>query len=227
MWRQISYGARVRALRPSRYRELLAAVHARRPRTIVEIGAHNGRNACRMIETAAIFTDPSQIHYHGFDLFELLTEDELVKEFSLRPPTRAEVQRRLEKTGANIHLHQGYSRDTLKAWRGGGNGHGAPQVDFLFIDGGHSIETVASDWADLLPTITPDTTVVLDDYYPGDEPQLKELGCRPLIESLDRSQFEVEVLKAEDRFPKDWGVLRVRMVRVGRRAPASPAAAAK
>src|SRR4051794_24682948 len=106
-----------------------------------------------MIETAALFVDPREIHYHGFDLFEMLTEAELVKEFSLRPPSRAEVQQRLERTGANIHLHQGYSRDTLKAWRPG-NGANHP-IDFLFIDGGHSLETIASDWQDLTPPPPP------------------------------------------------------------------------
>jgi hypothetical protein len=217
VWREVSYWTRVHTARPSRYRQLLAAVHARRPRTIVEIGAHNGRNAQRMIETAALFADPLEIHYHGFDLFEMLTEAELVKEFSLRPPSRAEVQQRLERTGANIHLHQGYSRDTLKAWHPG-NGASHP-IDFLFIDGGHSLETIASDWQDLAPRITADTTVVLDDYYPGTEPEVQQVGCRRLVESLDRAAFEIEILPTEDRFRKDWGVLRVQMVRVRRRPP--------
>lgn len=216
MWNQISYWSRVRTRRPRRYRRLLETVHARRPRTIVEIGTHKGRNAVEMIETASLFAAPRDIHYFGFDLFEMLTEEDLVKEFSLRPPSRAEVQRKLEQTGANIHLFQGYSRDTLKRLQqepAAANG-----IDFVFLDGGHSHETIESDWRDIQPVLKRDSVVVFDDYYPGTEPEVQQVGCRKLIESLDRSIFEVTILAAEDHFRKDWGVLRVQMVSVRQKA---------
>ncbi|MDI7268409.1 MAG: class I SAM-dependent methyltransferase [Myxococcota bacterium] len=213
------YAVRSLTLTPRRYRRLLEAVYDRRPRTIVEVGTYDGRHACQMIETAAVFAEPGEIDYHGFDLFDRLTEDELRKEFSKRPPSRAEVQERLERTGARIHLYEGYSRDTMPALQR--NERTGDGIDFAFIDGGHSLETVACDWENVRRVMDVSSVVILDDYYPGDEPQVRDVGCRTLIEGLDRGVYDVEVLDPEDRFVKDWGVLRVRMVRARLRRPAA------
>jgi hypothetical protein len=197
---------------PRRYRNLFRLVRERRCRTLLEVGTYDGEHARQLIETAALRWPRSEIQYYGFDLFEDLTETDLQREFSKRPPPQRAVQARLTATGAQVHLFKGYSRETL------------PQVlrrtdrprhfDFAVIDGGHSQETVASDWRVVQALVGPESVVVFDDYYDNTEDAVRELGCRGLIDGLDRRAYEVRVLDPVDRFRKDWGVLRVRMVSV-------------
>jgi hypothetical protein len=65
-----------------------------------------------------------------------------------------------------------------------------------------------------------DTVVIFDDYYGNTGPEVAGVGCRSIIENLDRNEFDVQVLSPEDRFSKEWGALRVSMVRVTRRQSA-------
>lgn len=40
-------------------------------------------------------------------------------------------------------LHEGYTRDTLPSFR---EANPTFRAEFVFIDGGHSIDTIANDW---------------------------------------------------------------------------------
>jgi hypothetical protein len=210
---------RLLTLRPRRYRRLLEGIYRNRCRRIAEIGTYDGAQARRMIETAAIFHPPGRIEYFGFDLFERQTDADLAHELSLRPPPRAAVDARLRRTGARIDLRIGYTRDTLPRFVDEERSR-AEALDFIFIDGGHAIGTVRSDWEHLRSIVRPATTVVFDDYYVDPPPAVRDKGCQAIIDSLDRSRWEVEILDPEDAFEKEFGVLRVRMVRVRLRAGA-------
>lgn len=137
MLKRLKYFYRLVRMRPRRYRHLLQAVYRTRARTIVEIGVFDGKHARQMVETAAIFRPKQEIEYFGFDLFELLSESELVKEYSKRPPPCEVVRSGLVSTGARIKLYKGYTRDTLPSFVdqvGKSN-----SIDFVFIDGGHAV----------------------------------------------------------------------------------------
>lgn len=195
--------------RPRRYTNLFITIAKNRCRRILEVGTWRGIHAVQMIQTAIVHHAAKDIDYYGFDLFEELTEADLKAEFSKNPATYHAVQQRIQSTEANIHLYKGNTRITL------------PQavdhigvVDLIFIDGGHSIETITSDWNAVRRIMGKHTTVIFDDYYLNTEPEVEGVGCQTLITSLDRQAYEVEILQPTDSFVKDWGVLAINMVKV-------------
>ena len=213
---RLRYQFRLLTRQPPRYRSLLKVVYRAQPRVILEIGTHRGKNARQMIQTANIFHPVRHIEYIGFDLFEDLTPEDLEREFSLQPPPRDQVRRIIEDTGASVSLHQGNTRQTLPRFV---EDQGRPKkVDFVFIDGGHSVDTIASDWSSIRELMSRRTVVVFDDYYLNDENEVPGVGCQSLIDSLDRSEYEVELLEPEDRFDHEWGILRIKMACVRIRA---------
>jgi predicted O-methyltransferase YrrM len=209
---RIRYWWRTRPQHPARYANLLRTIRERRCRRLVEIGTWNGEHARQMIETAALAWPRREIEYVGFDLFEDLTEAQRAAEFSKRPPAMAEVARRLEATGARVRLIRGDTRETLPAAASDLAG-----ADLVFLDGGHAIETIASDWAAIERFATPETTILLDDYYVDPAPALDGLGCQSLVDALDRARWNVELLDPVDVFPQAWGALKIRIARVQRR----------
>ena len=199
-------------LRPSRYRNLFNAIHTQKSRSILEVGVFDGHHARMMIQTAAMHHPPGDIHYYGFDLFEDLSNEELKNELSKKPPAKKVVANRLEKLGCHIHLFQGYTRDTLPAFIE--EHKPASPIDFIFIDGGHKIESIQSDWDHIQPLLGPGSLVIFDDYYTNTHEALEGFGCQSIVEDLDRDKFKVTVLKPENHFRKDWGMLQVNMVSV-------------
>ena len=208
----VRYHTLAARIRPKRYRNLFRVIHERRCRCIIEIGTWNGVHAKQMIQTAAIHHPVETIKYLGFDLFEGLTDELLQKELSKRPPAFSEVQRLLAATGANIRLFRGNTRITLPnavdALREG---------DLFFIDGGHSVETIRSDWSAIERALSRDATVIFDDYYMNDPSEVPGLGCQTIVDALDRTTYEVTLLDPVDEFPKSWGVLKVRFAQVRKR----------
>jgi hypothetical protein len=162
-----------------------------------------------MIRVAAAHTDLKSIRYAGFDLFEDLTEEQFRMEYSKRPPTYDEVSRRLKATGAAVALYRGNTRETLPRAL-----DELRRADLVFVDGGHSIETITADWNAVRQGMGPQTTVLFDDYYPDRQRELEGLGCQSIIDALDRTHYVVEVLEPTDAFVQPWGTLRVKMARV-------------
>jgi hypothetical protein len=209
----IEYRRLLLTTRPRRYAELFRTIYKRRCRSLVEIGTWNGVHAEQMIRTAASHFDVASVRYRGFDLFEDLTEEQLKLEFSKRPPGYEAVLERLRRTGADVGLIRGNTRETLPR-----SLDLLAAADLVFIDGGHSIETITADWSAVQRAMGPGTVVIFDDYYPEPDPALHGLGCQSIVDALDRSTYQVEVLPTTDSFPQTWGVLRVRMARVSLRA---------
>jgi hypothetical protein len=203
---------------PKRYDQLTEALEGMQCRTLIEVGTWNGERAKELV-AAALKTNPA-ITYHGFDLFEALTEDELNAELSKRPPSQAEVeaslrrfQRRLAwrpwaRRSFDFELHQGYTRDTLPAFR---DAHPDLRAEFVFIDGGHSIETIANDWAHSSQLVAPGGSIFLDDFY-GNEHLAEEFGCNQLIASLRQDDaWQITVLPDTDEFPEIGAIQIVRV----------------
>ena len=80
----------------------------------------------------------------------------------------------------------------------------------IFVDGGHSWETIDADWSNIQKYIGQETVILFDDYYTGD---VGETGCQRLIDSLSRDIWDVEILPPQET----WGELRINMVKVKRR----------
>ena len=199
------------ARRPRRYRQVLRAVARLRPRSILEVGVFQGRRGVEMIEAAALSRPVEEIEYFGFDLFEKMTSDVMRVELSKWPNPIAEVTARLEATGATIELHAGFTQDTLAAFLATNPGR---RIDFIFLDGGHAVETIHSDWSYLHQLMHSKTVVVLDDYYVDCPHLTDEFGCNGVVGSLDRNQFDWHVLSDVDRFVHDGKPHNVAMAEV-------------
>lgn len=185
-----------------RYKNLLTIIDQVKPVTIMEIGTWDGKTASRMVRHARIFKR-GKIRYFGFDLFMDAPDHEMSK------PNPADMNRatsRLKSTGEKFTLFRGDTRETLP-----GNLPDLPQMDLIFIDGGHSVGTVKSDWKYSRRLMHPGTVVVFDDYWNEEAPRG---GCREVIDALDRNRYEVELLEPIDTFQKPWGLLEVQMVKV-------------
>lgn len=194
---------------PRRYAQLFSGIHRVRPKHILEIGTWTGSRAAQMIAAAKEFNPAQDIHYYGLDLFEEFTENVMSAELSKRPPAMAEVERRLAATGAHIHLYRGDTQKTLPCLA-----PTLPLMDFIFIDGGHSRETVLSDWRYACTLLSPRGVLIFDDYWVN----RTDAGAKPTVDSIDRGTFFVELLPTVDcvRHP-GFGELRIQFAEVRHR----------
>lgn len=199
--------------RPPRYRSLQTLVAEVRPRTILEIGLFRGETARMMIATALRH---GSVEYWGLDVFaEGMTEELLIAEASKRPLSAAEVYDGLSDLAAKVTLVAGDSTKTLPVLE-------LPAMDFVFIDGGHSYETVATDWANVKRILAVDGVAVFDDYTNSAAVVHEDFGVRRLIDEIAAEQeWDVQLLEPVDRFERPWGVLETQLVRV-QRASGSP-----
>ena len=124
------------------------------PSNICEIGTHHGRSACQFIQYLA--PRVQRLQYTGYDLFEAADPTTTKQEHNGKGPgSFKQAQRSLEKiTGPHAHvmfnLVRGNTKHTL-----------SPQVfDFVYIDGGHSYNTVMHDFM----MIKGSKAIVFDDY---------------------------------------------------------------
>jgi hypothetical protein len=156
---------------PSRYgllTEILAhAIKHTERADIVEVGTWNGSRAVQLAE-AAFATGQMEVSYVGFDTFD--AGNDRAHEGHTKPhASYAHVSRRLANYAKvcgrlgrqfSYTLVPGNTLETLTADR--------PEIHratFAYIDGGHSYETVASDYAALKAV----PYVVLDDVIPQEE----------------------------------------------------------
>jgi len=192
---------------PKRYKHLFRTVDRCKARHIMEIGTWNGNHAVAMIKVAKKYWLPGEIEYYGFDLFEDADEKTIEVEISKKPSLYNEVKEKLEKTGAKINLYKGNTLNTLPE-----TVKDLPKMDFIFIDGGHSIETVQNDWNYSKQLIHDKTMVIFDDYW-----NMEDSGCNKIVDSIDRREFLVEILQPTDKFKKKWGTLYINFVKVIKR----------
>lgn len=177
---------------------------------ILEIGTNNGDNAIGMIKTAAFRVPEDKIHYYGFDLFEELTSELVEKEFSLeKSPSMEEVEKKIKSlTKANITLIRGDTNNTLKTtgdWL-----ELPPTMDFIYIDGGHAVDTIRNDWNFCSKMVKSSGVIFLDDYFP----EMPFVGCKFLLNEIDKTKFNIELLPTKDTYEQTFGKLVSQLVKV-------------
>lgn len=170
----------------SRYAQLLELIDQHKPQRLLEIGVWNGQNAIRMIKQA--LRHSQEVDYQGYDLFEDMTSELDAQEFNVKGhnhlrAVQAEIR---AATGIAPFLIKGNTRETLSM---------GVTRDFVFLDGGHSVETIKSDYE----RVQNSKVVVLDDYYTPDEeekvPDITKYGCNELVKTLEK----YEILPIKDR----------------------------
>jgi predicted O-methyltransferase YrrM len=187
-----------------RYDQLLDLVDEAKPQSIVEIGVWNGKRACLMAERALKHHD--EVWYVGYDLFEEASAETDVAEMNAKQHNSVEaVTARLNdfahtNPGFRFRLVKGNTRETLVD----------TDVDFAYIDGGHSVETIRSDYEHVKAS----RVVVFDDYYlPGPKGNcvdLNKFGANRIVDAIEGA----EVLPSEDKMTMaEGGVVALAVVR--------------
>jgi hypothetical protein len=114
------------------------------PEHIAEIGTHKANTASQMIKTLA--PKVKKLHYTGYDIFDFAIDNVEFNKSEGNGKNGAAlehskgVMRKMSKRFDNFtyDLNQGFTTDTLVE----------PRIfDFVYIDGGHSYDTVKHDYS--------------------------------------------------------------------------------
>ena len=178
-----------------RYVNLLFQILKKRPKKILEIGVYNGRRAIQMIEAAKIFN--KNIEYHGFDLFEGLTKKIHKIEASKFPETLDTIKQLLNDH-AKIFLYKGFTNETLKKFSLNG-----VNIDFIFIDGGHAVKTIESDFDYSLKIAEKNAYIIFDDFYETGNIDITKFGSNKIFEKLQLSKNKPKLLPFSDSYETD------------------------
>ena len=156
----------------------LSLVEEYKPKNVLEIGVFCGvtsRNICELLKT----NFGSNFRYYGLDLFgstKTSSVDEIEPKFlenqKFSNPlktiyynfikkenlnSKISVQNFLKKFSQNIELIEGDTRVTLEKVP-------LSEIDFVFLDGGHSYDTVLSDLQKLYDNMKNNSRIVCDDF---------------------------------------------------------------
>ncbi len=156
----------------------LSLVEEYNPKNVLEIGVFCGvtsRNICELLKT----NFGSDFRYYGLDLFgstKTSSVDEIEPKFlenqKFSNPlktiyynfikkenlnSKISVQNFLKKFSQNIELIEGDTRVTLEKVP-------LSEIDFVFLDGGHSYDTVLSDLQKLYDNMKNNSKIVCDDF---------------------------------------------------------------
>ena len=155
-----------------RYIHLLEIDNQMKPKRILEIGTWSGARAKQMLELSP------ESEYHGFDLFEEATDETDKTEKNVKKHYSVnEVRERLN--GLNAKLYKGNSRNTLEDYL---KTYGEDSADCVFIDGGHSVETIRSDYEYAKKIVEKDGVIIFDDYYTEmPEEELSQFGAQEIL----------------------------------------------
>ena len=156
----------------------LGLVEEYKPKNVLEIGVFCGvtsRNICELLKT----NFGSDFRYYGLDLFgstKTSSVDEIEPKFlenqKFSNPlktiyynfikkenlnSKISVENFLKKFSQNIELIEGDTRVTLEKVP-------LSEIDFVFLDGGHSYDTVLSDLQKLYDNMKNNSKIVCDDF---------------------------------------------------------------
>ncbi len=186
-----------------RYLGLLLLILYYKPKNILEIGVYNGRRSIQMIEAAKIFK--SNIEYYGFDLFEGLSPKMLKNEASKKPMSFAKIKKLLEGHKKSF-LYKGFTNKTLKKFK-----KEKKKIDFIFIDGGHSVETIKDDYINSTKSASKKSIIVFDDYYNPDLIDISRFGSNKMYNQLKKHSYYPKFLPFKDKYYENGKIKEIKM----------------
>ena len=173
---------------PQRYSQLTEIGQDFEISTFMEIGTNTG---IRAYEMSKALNNP-RFHYIGFDMFGSGSEEHDAKEQNTkRRYSIGAVSAFLAGNGISHSLYEGDTNETLPKWI---ENNRDPKPDMIFIDGGHSIGTIRSDFENALKILDGKGVIVFDDYYeglPGDG--MEKWGCNKVLEESGYSYFVLPI----------------------------------
>ncbi len=176
---------------------LLDIVKKNKPLNFLEVGVLEGvtsRNVCELLHKM----HGTSFSFTGIDLFGEDVKIEYNEEFTpisykisnplkwvyfklilrMSPNSLECVKLLLKKFKSSISLYKGYSKDIL-------NKISFDKIDFVFLDGGHSYNTVKEDLTILISKLNKDSIIICDDY------NIKQYGVKKAVDEIkDKCIFE-------------------------------------
>ena len=179
---------------------LLNHIKKVRPKNFLEVGVFHGvtsRNVCEML----YLLHGNNFKFTGIDLFsqELTSENEHIptNKFSnplktiyynyisrTNPYSYQSVLKLLKKFERNIKIIKGNSNQVLKET--------SDKFDYVFLDGGHSYQTVKNDLNNLTQVINNKGMIICDDYNLTYAPGVK----KAIDEYVEEKKFNLKILNS-------------------------------
>ena len=155
---------------------LLNEIKNYKPKNFLEVGVFQGvtsRNVCEMLKKL----HDNNFKYYGVDIFEDSDEKTDLKESTLKSNKISNpfkhlifniilkqnlnsfesVRKLLKKFESNVFLIKGFSHEAILKID-------ISEIEFVFLDGGHSYETVKEDLRLILKDMKKNMIIICDDY---------------------------------------------------------------
>ena len=179
---------------------LFEQIESHKPKHFLEVGVFQGvtsRNICEKLN----LIHQNQFNYYGIDIFEdsnnLLDDKEMTsKHNKISNPLKnllynvifkenlnslKSVNKLLKKFNNRVKLYKGLSDEILPKID-------IPEIDFVFLDGGHSYETVKNDLFLILKSIKKNKVIICDDY------DQKNYGVKKAVDEIINNVTEIKEL---------------------------------
>ena len=160
----------------------------------------------KILSCSKLYGDKSKdVHYYGFDLFEDSNKSIIKRERSKTASRINDILKLLSKH-AKVFLFKGFTKQTLKRFAK----KNKARVDFAFIDGGHKVETIASDYYYCKRICKKKSIIVFDDFYSLNQPNTKKFGSNKIFFKLKDRQ-KIKLLPLEDKYTKNKQKINIKM----------------
>ena len=179
---------------------LLDQIELYKPKNFLEVGVFQGVTSRNVCEKLNLIND-GKFTFHGIDIFEstnsLIDKKEMTsKHNKLSNPFKnflfniilkknlyslESIYEFLSKFRNNVHLYKGFSNSELPKID-------LSTIDMIFLDGGHSYETVSNDLFIILKGIKKGKVILCDDY------DQESYGVKKAVDELKYQVSEIKEL---------------------------------
>jgi hypothetical protein len=163
---------------------------AYKPTNICEIGTHEGKSSGQFIGHLLEVVGVPKLKYTGYDAFEFANNQTDIQEVNGKGPgtlagatSCISIYKNKYPNKFDFELIKGWTQDTLKE----------SVFDFVYIDGGHSYESVKHDHGMLEKS----RVIVFDDYQI--DPVKKYFDEYTSANNIPEVEFNPEKIKAENK----------------------------